>query len=207
MTGKVKYYVVWKGRRTGVFDSWAECERQVKRFTGAEYMAFPSRQAAERALERGYGEYAGKPSTSGQWLFAPQPPVLESYCVDAACSGSPGPVEYRGVHTGSGREVFRLGPLAGGTNNVGEFLGLVHALAWLEERGLQAPVYSDSGTALAWVEAGRCKTGLERSPRSAPLFERIARAESWLREHPAHAPVLKWDTEAWGEIPADFNRK
>jgi ribonuclease HI len=127
--------------------------------------------------------------------------------VDAACSGSPGPLEYRGLHTDTGKEVFRPGPYANGTNNIGEFLAIVHALAWLKEKARVMPVYSDSETAIAWVKAKRCKTELRRDERNAPLFELIARAKAWLAENPDHSQVLKWDTHAWGEIPADFNRK
>ena len=29
----------------------------------------------------------------------------------------------------------------------------------------------------------------------------------WLRTHPFRVPILKWDTQNWGEIPADFGRK
>jgi ribonuclease HI len=207
MTAKARYYVVWKGRRTGIFSSWAECEAQVTGFTGAQYKAFASRDAAERALQSGYAAQAGKPASSGEWLFAAHPPIADSLCVDAACSGSPGPVEYRGVHTRTGKQIFRQGPYADGTNNVGEFLAVVHALAWLKEGGQELPVYSDSGTALAWVRARRCKTELVRQASNQALFEQVVRAEAWLRANPAHAPVLKWDTRAWGEIPADFNRK
>ena len=207
MAARAKFYVVWKGRRTGIFGSWEECKAQVEGFTGAEYKAFASRAAAERAFQSAYADYAGQPASSGDWLFAPQPPVADSTCVDAACSGSPGRLEYRGVETASGREIFRQGPFENGTNNVGEFLALVHALAWLKEKGIASPVYSDSETALAWLKARRCKTELMPDERNAPLFELIARAEAWLAENDFANPVLKWDTRAWGEIPADFNRK
>lgn len=215
MSPKSKFYVVWKGRKTGIFTTWQECADQVKGFTGAEYKAFASRAAAERAFQGDYNEYAGKPASSGQWLFAPEPPIAESYCVDAACSGSPGRLEYRGVYTSTGKEIFRQGPYENGTNNVGEFLALVHALAWLKQKGpalstvegIAAPVYSDSETAIVWVEGKKCKTELVPDEQNAPLFELIARAESWLAENEVPNPVLKWDTEAWGEIPADFNRK
>lgn len=206
MTGS-KFYVVWKGRKTGIFASWVECEAQVKGFTGAEYKAFSSREAAERALRGGYADYAGKPASTGDWLFAPTPPILESYCVDAACSGSPGPLEYRGVETSTGKEIFRQGPFAHGTNNVGEFLAIVHMLGWLQQQDRPAPVYSDSETAIAWVKSGRCNTDLQPDAQNKPLFALIARAESWLRENRVTVKLLKWDTKAWGEIPADFNRK
>ena len=215
MAGKSKFYVVWKGRKTGIFTTWEECAGQVKGFTGAEYKAFESRTAAERAFQGDYSQYAGKPASSGQWLFAPEPPIAESYCVDAACSGSPGRLEYRGVHTSTGKEVFRQGPFENGTNNVGEFLALVHALALLKhlylrkcrQKGITAPVYSDSETAIAWLKGKKCKTDLLPDEQNAPLFELIARAEVWLAENEVTNPVFKWDTEAWGEIPADFNRK
>ncbi|MBU4226182.1 MAG: ribonuclease H family protein [Chloroflexi bacterium] len=209
MSPKSKFYVVWKGRKRGIYSTWEECADQVKGFTGAEYKAFESCAAAERAFQGDYSQYAGKPASSGQWLFAPEPPIAESYCVDAACSGSPGRLEYRGVHTSTGKEIFRQGPYENGTNNVGEFLALVHALAWLKQKGFAAPIYSDSETAIVWVKGKKCKTELVPDPcrQNAPLFELIARAESWLAENEFPNPVLKWDTEAWGEIPADFNRK
>ncbi|MGB8212750.1 MAG: ribonuclease H family protein [Anaerolineales bacterium] len=210
MSQKVKFYVVWKGRKTGVFSTWEECAAQVHGYTGAQYRSFASRAAAEQAFRGKYAAHIGKPVSSGEWLFSPHPPVVESYCVDAACSGSPGPLEYRGVDLRTGEEIFRQGPFENGTNNVGEFLAIVHALMLLENRagsGTTMPVYSDSSTAIAWVKAGRCNTELVADEKNAPLFERIDQAEDWLAGHTVLNPLLKWDTKAWGEIPADFNRK
>jgi ribonuclease HI len=213
---KQKYYVVWKGRNPGIYLSWAECEAQVKGFTGAEYKSFESREMAEAAFRGRYEDYTGKPASQGLWLFTPNPPTLPSLCVDAACSGSPGPLEYRGVLTEGGQQVFRRGPLREGTNNVGEFLAIVHALGWLQEKGLDWPVYSDSENAISWVKEGKCHTKLGRSRANEDLFRLIAQAEEWLDQNhlPANAgagqiknKILKWDTAAWGEIPADFGRK
>ena len=128
MAQKPKYYVVWKGRKTGVFSSWAECAAQVQGYQGARYKSFATRSAAEQALKGGVAASAGKPAARKEWLLSPQPPLQASLCVDAACSGSPGPLEYRGVDLRTGREIFRLGPFQNGTNNVGEFLAIVHAL-------------------------------------------------------------------------------
>jgi ribonuclease HI len=207
MAEKPKFYVVWKGRKTGVFSSWEACAAQVKGFTGAQYKSFTSRSAAEQAFRGKYAAHVGKPVSSGEWLFAPNPPVADSLVVDAACSGSPGRLEYRGVDLRSGKEVFRKGPYENGTNNVGEFLAIVHALALLEQQGSAWPIYSDSETAIAWVKAKQCNTELAADETNAPLFELINHAEDWLAEHKITNPVLKWDTKAWGEIPADFNRK
>ncbi len=202
-----KFYVVWKGRKTGIFTSWEECEAQVKGYAGAEYKSFNSRESAERAFRADYADYAGKPASTNAWLFAPNPPVRESLAVDAACSGSPGRLEWRGVRVDTGQKIFHQGPFENGTNNIGEFLAIVQALAWLKKQPDPAPVYSDSETAIAWVKAGRCNTDLAPDARNAPLFDLILRAEAWLAENATRNPVLKWDTQAWGEIPADFNRK
>jgi ribonuclease HI len=204
---KGKYYVVWKGRRTGIYTTWEDCAKQVKGFIGAEYKAFATRTEAESAFHGKYWHYAGKPATNGKWRFAAEPPIAESYCVDAACSGSPGRLEYQGVHTGTGKLIFHQGPFKNGTNNVGEFLAIVHILVWLKQKGLDSPVYSDSGTALAWVKKKRCNTNLVKDKENAALFELIDHAEDWLANNGLNNPVLKWDTRAWGEIPADFNRK
>lgn len=208
---KQKYYVVWKGRRTGIFNSWKECSASVSGYRGAQYKSFDSLAAARAALGRGYEEFKGKPSGHRQWLFAPVKPALPSVCVDAACSGSPGPLEYRGVHTESGGQIFHAGPFPDGTNNVGEFLAIVRALDWLARNGHDWPVYSDSENAIAWVKAKKCNTKLARTPANTMLFELIARAEQALRSAGGSAAggtkVLKWDTEAWGENPADFGRK
>jgi ribonuclease HI len=252
MAEKPKFYVVWKGRRTGVFSSWEACAAQVQGYTGAQYKSFTSRLAADQALRGKYSAHVGKPVSSGDWLFAPNPPVAKSVVVDAACSGSPGRLEYRGVDLRTGKEIFRQGPYENGTNNVGEFLAIVHALMMLEQQGstlprapspvlkpglprwnrdypagtgtttpragtgtttpragtgTTTPVYSDSETAITWVKAKLCNTELAADKTNAPLFELINRAEDWLAEHKTANPVLKWDTKAWGEIPADFNRK
>ncbi|RME87167.1 MAG: ribonuclease H [Anaerolineae bacterium] len=205
---KNNVYVVWKGRKRGVFDTWEECAAQVVGYPGAEYKAFPTRQEAERAYRQGkYEDFMGKTPAKRPWLFAPDGPIPESYAVDAACAGNPGPMEYRCVHIRSGKEIFHEGPFEYGTNNIGEFLALVHALALLKRRGITAPIYSDSGTAIAWVRAGKCGTNLPRDERTKPLFDLIARAERWLAENEYPNRILKWDSEAWGEIPADFNRK
>ena len=207
MIKKIKFYVVWKGRKTGVFSSWEECATQVQGFNGAQFKSFLSRGAAEQAFRGKYAAHFGKPVTSGEWLFSPHPPVAESYCVDAACSGSPGPLEYRGVDLRTGKEIFRQGPYQQGTNNVGEFLAIVHVLRLLEKKKSKLTVYSDSSTAIGWVKKKRCNTALAASEKNAPLFKLINQAEDWLAERPIANPILKWDTKAWGEIPADFNRK
>jgi ribonuclease HI len=132
--------------------------------------------------------------------------IKEALCVDAACSGNPGPMEYRGVHLPSGKEVFRFGPIQG-TNNIGEFLAIVHGLALMEQKGISMPIYSDSVSGQAWVRNKKAKTTLARTPETEKALDLVARAENWLRTHQVNVPIMKWDTENWGEIPADFGRK
>ena len=115
-------------------------------------------------------------------------------------------MEYRGVHLPSGRQVFHFGPIQG-TNNIGEFLAIVHGLALMKQKGIQMPIYSDSKTAHAWVRNRKAKTTLARTPKTAEALDLVARAEAWLRANPVSVPIEKWNTEEWGEIPADFGRK
>jgi ribonuclease HI len=203
-----KYYVVWKGRKTGVFTTWAECEKQVKGFVGAQFKAFASGVEADAAYLARYEDYLGKASSSGKWKMASVQPLLPSVCVDAACSGAPGKLEYRGVNTETGDEIFHSGPYVDGTNNVGEFLAIVHALTWQEKHNVHIPIYSDSENAIAWVITGQCRTKLKHTPKNAILFAIIRTSENWLAENELpENKILKWDTDMWGENPADFGRK
>jgi ribonuclease HI len=203
---KQKYYVVWKGRKRGIFTSWTDCNEQVKGYTGARYKSFGTRIEAEAALADVYVNYAGRPSTLGKWKTARIKPFLPSLCVDAACSGSPGILEYQGLETGNGKRIFHAGPFADGTNNVGEFLAIVRAIEHLSKHKLDWPIYSDSENAIIWVKAGKCNTKLARLSTNIMLFELISRAEQTLKGS-KQFNVLKWDTEDWGENPADFGRK
>jgi len=205
---KQKYYVVWKGRKTGIFATWTECEKQVKGVVGAQFKAFDSEVEAEAAYLAKYDDYKGKPSSMGKWKLAEEQPILPSLCVDAACSGATGKLEYRGVNTETGEEIFRAGPYSNGTNNVGEFLAIVHALTWQYKHNMHIPIYSDSENAILWVTAGECKTNLKHSPKNAVLFALIHSAENWLAENELpEDKILKWNTDEWGENPADFGRK
>lgn len=140
-------------------------------------------------------------------LPLPQEVSAQAWAVDAACSGNPGPMEYRCVDLATGAEVFHFGPVHG-TNNIGEFLAIVHALALMERDGIKGKIiYSDSRNAMLWVKKKQCKTKLARTQRTEQLYQIIARAENWLRTHQINTPILKWETQKWGEVPADFGRK
>jgi ribonuclease HI len=208
-----KFYVVWEGRSPGIYDSWEECKDQIDGFPGARYKAFPSQDAATEAFRGDSSEHIGVLKAIASYNpvavnYSAFPEIiLDSIAVDAACSKNPGPVEYRGVDTKSGITLFKVGPLADGTNNIGEFLAIVHALAMTAQQGVATPIYSDSRTALAWVRDRKCKTTLKSTPNNAKILELVKRAECWLQTHSYTNRLIKWKTEEWGEIPADFGRK
>lgn len=207
---KQKFYVVWEGVTPGVYTSWTDCQLQIKGYEGAKYKSFDTREEAERALATSSYAYIGKNAkkksekVSSETL--PACVIDNSLAVDAACSGNPGPMEYRGVHIASRQEVFHFGPTKG-TNNIGEFLAIVHGLALLKQKGFDMPIYSDSVNAISWVRQKKCKTKLPRTAETEELFKLIERAEKWLRENTYTTRILKWETKEWGEIPADFGRK
>lgn len=209
---KNKYYVVWRGRLTGIFDSWDECRKQIEGYEGAQYKGYPTLELAEAAHKHNYWQavkqgVGSKEQGVGTLLNSQHSIQIPSLSVDAACSGNPGVMEYRGVDTATGREIFRMGPYPDGTNNVGEFLALVHGISLMQKNSCNFPIYSDSVSAIAWVRAKQCKTKLMRTERNIPLFDLIARAERWLQSNTYSNQILKWDTPNWGEIPADFGRK
>ena len=219
---KKKYYVVWHGVEPGIYNSWPKCQEQIKGFEGALYKSFDSEEEAEEAYHSSPYLYIKQRISANQpkatqlqnppsdrtdtVLPLPLEVKAEALAVDAACSGNPGPMEYRGVYLRTGQEVFRYGPVHG-TNNIGEFLAIVHGLALLKQKGSAMTIYSDSRNAMLWVKNKKCKTKLERTAKTEQLFQLIERAELWLKENTYNIPLLKWETEKWGEIPADFGRK
>jgi ribonuclease HI len=208
---KKKFYVVWKGHKEGIFTSWNVCKKHIKNFKGAQYKAFVSKAEAEKAFKGNYVDYAGEDTKrkqlSSEELKRIGKPILQSLSVDAACSGNPGKMEYRGVDTKTKKQLFIQGPFEKGTNNIGEFLALVHGLGYLKQSNSNVPIYSDSKIAISWVKKGQCRTNLQITSENKMLFDFVKRAEKWLKENKFTTPILKWETKVWGEIPADFGRK
>ena len=232
-----KYYVVWKGFATGVFDSWEEAQIQVQGYPDAQYRSYKTMEQAVEAFRAGYDqdgliqevkkqvaqlnkeghnivwdpEKAGRtvnntPTTPVQPKPVPQF-IKRSIAVDGACGGNPGPGEYRGVFVETGQQIFHFGPIQGATNNIMEFLAIVHGLGFLEKQNLYIPIYSDSVNAQLWVRNCKCKTTIKPDDTNTELFDLIERAENWLKTHNFRVNIYKWDTKNWGEIPADFGRK
>lgn len=211
MAPSLKYYVVWKGHQKGVFETWAECKHQIDGYNGALYKSFPSKELADKAFEDGPGPYLGKDvrpmATTGAEKQRIGSPIMESISVDAACSGNPGDLEFRGVYTKTKTVLFSRGVYPSGTVNIGEFLALVLGLIYLKKNNLDYPIYSDSVTAIAWVKKKKANTKLEATPENEGLFQMIAIAEEWLQTNTYTTKILKWETAYWGEIPADYGRK
>ena len=206
---KQKFYVVWEGHKPGIYKSWDECQKQVAGFPQAKYKSFESAAEAEKAFQGNYWKYVQSAKKPGPKQRVSRSAIIqESVAVDAACSGNPGDMEYRGVWVADGRQLFHVGPLKDGTNNIGEFLALVHALAMLKTQNKPSlTIYSDSKIAQGWVKKGKCNTKLEKTGRNDEIFNLIDRAEKWLAVNKITKPRIKWETEDWGEIPADFGRK
>lgn len=226
-----KYYVVWVGAEPGIYDSWTECQLQVKSYPGAKYKSYSDKESAVRAYRGDPAAELGLISAIARHMasaksrpekidygdgttvrdYSTIPGIrLDAVAVDGACSGNPGDMEYRAVRVADGAELFRRGKAQGliGTNNIAEYLALIHIAAMLAARGdFSTPIYTDSRTALSWLRRGHSKTTLERTPRTAPTLDLLARADAWLAANAIRNPILKWDTESWGEIPADFGRK
>ncbi len=207
---KNKFYVVWVGAKPGIYSSWAECQLQIKGFPAAKYKGFATRAEAEAAYKGRPVDFInsgkGSANTTRNSFNSKSNIIQNSIAVDAACSGNPGVMEYQGVYTKDSRQLFHQKfPL--GTNNIGEFLALVHGISYLQKNNLNLPIYSDSQIAIGWVLKKHCKSKLEETARTKALFDMVRRAEAWLKANEIKVKILKWDTKNWGEIPADFGRK
>ena len=213
MSKNYKWYVVWEGTIPGICDSWEECKARVENYPNAKYKSYKTQEEAIRAFRGNPADEMGilraianAPAKHVNYEAIPEI-ILDSIAVDAACSGNPGIMEYQGVDVKTGARLFHQGPFPKASNNIGEFLALVHGLAMLKKMGSPLAIYSDSVTAMAWARDRKCKSKIELCPENAYLFSLVDRAEKWLRENTYTTRIIKWKTEEWGEIPADFGRK
>ena len=230
MSTKQKYYVVWQGKQPGIYTDWDTCKEQVVGVQGAQYKSFDTLPEAEQALRLPYSSVVASSKTSDTSsssitrktstgiLFvdeqgltavrpdAENPPILDALAVDAACSGNPGAMEYQGIYIPTRTRLFHY-QAPKGTNNIGEFLAIVHGLSYLKKHRLNQIIYSDSVNAISWVRQKQCKSKLPEDASTAELWDYVHRAENWLRTNTYTTEIRKWDTDHWGEIPADFGRK
>jgi ribonuclease HI len=210
---KGKFYAVKQGRTTGIFNTWEECQTQIHQFPQAVYKSFTVFEEAQAWMKV---PHIAKPRPAGAAAAQKPKPILNSatrpkgnqWAVDGACSGNPGLMEYQCVEIGTGKTLFKLQtPLPGGTNNIAEFLAIVHALALQKKEGICIDLYSDSLTAMSWVKHKKVRTNIERTAANNKIWELLDRALTWLNNNTWKTKILKWETKKWGENPADFGRK
>lgn len=226
---KQKYYVVWVGNQPGVYTSWNECQAQVNGFEGAKFKSFASGAEAELAYQQGWQRYWGngkgqtsqrsgnnannnrKASSSGAGnatISVDDDEIdYHTISVDVGTAGNPGPIEYKGVDTATGEVLFSVGPIPNGTNNLGEYLAIVHALAYIAQNGDTRNIYSDSMTAMKWVKQKSPNTNLPRNAATSEIWSLVDRATNWLQNNSYSTKIMKWQTDRWGEIKADYGRK
>jgi ribonuclease HI len=212
-----KFYVVWVGHNPGIYRTWADCQAQTKGYPQAKFKSYESESEASQAFAKGWQKSlnfngksnpASESATKIDKTSGPTPEInYDSISVDVGCSGNPGIVEYKGVDTRTGEVLFYKGPISKGTNNMGEFLAIVHALAYLKKQGSNKTIYTDSITALSWLRKKEIASNLVRDASTEEIWTLVDRALKWLQSHTYSNAIVKWDTRKWGEIKADFGRK
>lgn len=216
-----KFYVVFKGRNPGVYDDWNDAKEQIEGFDGAVFKGYSNAAEATEAYRKNIliedtkqlwnliSEKKNQQKKDTSVINYTEFPEIDidAWAVDASCMGNPGKMEYRGVELKTGRELFRVGPFEDATNNIGEFLAIVHAMALMTKTGDYHNIYSDSISGMAWVRTRKINSKLQPTSRNGVVFDLMARGIAWLNTHTFPGKLLKWQTDRWGEIPADFGRK
>ncbi len=211
MAKKKKYYAVWKGHKPGVYFSWEKCQEQIKDYEDPIYMSFDSKRGAVDAYwstpERsGYERGVALNKIKEKTKILPEGVIGDSICVAAIHSDNATHIEYKGIYTATGEVLFKFGPIWG-TSQIGEFLALVHAVAYIKQSGWHIPLYSSSAEAMKWLEDEKCETRFKVNSKSLDIHEHIIRAEYWLNNNDYEVKLLKWDTDKWGEIPVSFSKE
>jgi len=144
-----KYYVVWKGRETGIFTDWGTCKKHIDHFPGARYKsfktlieaesAFKGRPASGGAASRRAGASSGVKKKAGIRTYTASDiekmSIDTKIYTDGGCEPNPG-------EAGSGIAVYRSEKIdelwyglynPNGTNNTAELNALHQALMISED--------------------------------------------------------------------------
>jgi len=178
----MKFYAVARGRKTGIFTSWPEAERQVKGFAGARFKSFKTKQEALAFLKDPSYKTSGSSSKNfksdsktpktgqGQAAKAAYPENAVMVYTDGGAIGNPGPGGY-GVVFESG-ETF-CGGFNLTTNNRMELLAVITALEALDGETRPICLHSDSryvvnGITKNWAKSWK-RRGWKKSDGSAAM--------------------------------------
>ena len=123
--------------------------------------------------------------------------------VDGWCSGNPGKGGYKAVDISTGKKLFEWS-CDYTTNNLVEFIAIVHAMMWCEKYRPNEIIWTDSMTAISWVSNKKARTKIDFT-KASDIQKRVEVCNTYLKQK-SH-PLKKWMTKEWGEIPADFGRK
>lgn len=147
-----KYYVVWEGRQTGIFEDWPTAQASVAGHKGAKYKGFESRALAEEAFRQAPEKsiVAKKPSKTSRQRPAfelDQSFDIHIFC-DGGCDPNPGPAASGIIVYKSGTIQSKyLGLYHRGTNNTAELNALFEAMRLAQdllEEGFKVQILSDS---------------------------------------------------------------
>jgi len=133
--------------------------------------------------------------------------------VDGYCLNNPGKGGYQGfvLSKDKGKERLFEKHLQGvTTNNIVEFLAIVHAIAEMNKQGIEDfVIYTDSKTAIAWLWKKKVNTNLYLNLKTADSWTLINRAVDYLNTKARFNPenIVFWDKRKHGENPADFGHK
>lgn len=161
---KQKFYVVWKGRKPGIYTRWDQCKAMVDGFAGAKYKSFASMAEAEAAFGSSVAPAfkSSKPASQtkkshgnkslSQEAIDVMPEQVKIF-TDGACEPNPG-------EAGTGLAVYVDNKISElwfglyqpmGTNNTAELQGLQQALEMAKAKiaqGLSVAIYCDSRYAI-----------------------------------------------------------
>lgn len=141
----MKFYAVKIGKNPGIYNTWSECELQVKGFSGAIYKSFLNKEDAEKFL-----------NTSNTSKISNEP--TEPYAfVDGSFNSTTNTYGYGGflVENGNRHKIQGSGQkpeLASMRNVAGEICGVVKAVKLALELGLKnLTIYYDYQGLEAWA--------------------------------------------------------
>lgn len=151
---KHKYYAVRQGRQIGIFSSWQECQRQIIKYSGAEYKSFRTKEEADAYLA------GDQPRQMPPTISFPDDESVTDIWVDGSCMPQPDGslrIGWAFLVMRGGQEIHRergndIPPDAHQHRNVaGEIMAVLKAVQWCQTQHITSiRIYHDYQGLASW---------------------------------------------------------
>lgn len=111
---------------------------------------------------------------------------------------------YKGFNESTNKWIFKVKYKGYCTQNVADFMAIVHALHYCKINNIDLPIYNDNLVAIKWVKDKKVNSLLIKTKENHELFQSFENALVILKQNDFLNPILFWKKKELGNIKNPF---